>query len=47
MKRTLAARIALIVISVGATAALFTGDLSQENFMILATAVYGAFFVTK
>jgi hypothetical protein len=45
MDKTLAARIALLVISLGATAALFTSHLSQENFMILATAIFGAFFV--
>lgn len=47
MDKTLAARISLIIVTLGATAALFTGHIGQENFMILATAIFGAFFANR
>ena len=44
MKQSISARVTLIIIALGVTYGFFSGALSQENFMILASMVFGAFF---
>lgn len=44
MNKSLSARLTLIIIAVGVVYGFFTGMLSQENFMILSSMVFGAFF---
>lgn len=42
-----AAKMVFLLLAVGATVGLFTGHISEENFMLLATGAFSFYFANK